>query len=230
MADLEWGLFSGVNQGHNSNPTINHRFVTAIVKGEPNHWAIRSGDAQVGGLSTVFNGPRPKGYHPMKKQGAIILGIGGDNSTSGAGTFYEGVMTSGYPSDATEEAVQANITAAGYAPPGGGNPQPGAQIVGSRSGRCIEVPNGSSTNGTITGVQSGLCVDADGAGTTGGTKSHSLVLQRRHQSTVEPTQVIAQGRQGRPGGRGTVLTVAGPGPYGPGPAQCPRTSGEPVGA
>ncbi|NUR60959.1 MAG: hypothetical protein HOV87_20200, partial [Catenulispora sp.] len=29
-------------------------------------------------------------------------------------TFYEGVMTSGYPSDATENAVQANIVAAGY--------------------------------------------------------------------------------------------------------------------
>ena len=50
----------------------------------------------------------------MKKQGAIILGIGGDNSKGAAGTFYEGVMTSGYPSDATENAVQANIVAAGY--------------------------------------------------------------------------------------------------------------------
>jgi hypothetical protein len=50
----------------------------------------------------------------MKKEGAIILGIGGDNSHGSAGTFYEGVMTSGYPSDATENAVQANIVAAGY--------------------------------------------------------------------------------------------------------------------
>jgi non-reducing end alpha-L-arabinofuranosidase len=191
MADLEWGLFSGVNQGHNSNPTINHRFVTAIVKGEPNHWAIRSGDAQSGGLSTVFNGPRPSGYNPMKKQGAILLGIGGDNSTSGAGTFYEGVMTSGYPSDATEETVQADITAAGYAPPGGGNPQPGAQIVGSQSGRCIEVPMGSSTNGTQVQladcrsvdrqswtytpdkklqVYGNKCLDANGRGTSNGTQ------------------------------------------------------------
>ena len=51
----------------------------------------------------------------MKKQGAIILGIGGDNSDSSAGTFYEGVMTSGYPSAATEASVQANIVSAGYA-------------------------------------------------------------------------------------------------------------------
>ncbi|MEJ2851941.1 MULTISPECIES: alpha-L-arabinofuranosidase B [unclassified Saccharothrix] len=130
MADLEWGLFSGVNPRYNKNPSINHRFVTAIVKGEPNHWAIRSGNAQSGGLTTVFDGPRPAGYHPMKKEGAIVLGIGGDNSTVGAGTFYEGVMTSGYPSNATEEAVQANITAAGYsgASTGTGTLTPGSRV------------------------------------------------------------------------------------------------------
>jgi hypothetical protein len=56
----------------------------------------------------------------MKKQGAIILGSGGDCCKPGgganlsAGTFYEGAMVSGYPSDATEIAVQANIVAAGY--------------------------------------------------------------------------------------------------------------------
>jgi hypothetical protein len=31
-----------------------------------------------------------------------------------AGTFHEGVMASGYPTEATESAVQADITAAGY--------------------------------------------------------------------------------------------------------------------
>lgn len=51
----------------------------------------------------------------MSKEGAIILGIGGDNSVSAQGTWYEGVMTSGYPSDATENSVQANIVAAKYA-------------------------------------------------------------------------------------------------------------------
>ncbi|MFG2059327.1 arabinofuranosidase catalytic domain-containing protein [Micromonospora sp. NPDC048930] len=29
-------------------------------------------------------------------------------------TFYEGAMVAGYPSDATEDAVQANVVAAGY--------------------------------------------------------------------------------------------------------------------
>nr|WP_198045676.1 alpha-L-arabinofuranosidase B [Kitasatospora mediocidica] len=133
MADQENGLFSGVNAGYNANdPTVNNRFLTAAVKGGPNQWAIRSGNAQSGALSTSYSGVRPNvsGYNPMKKQGAIILGIGGDNSNSSAGTFYEGVMTSGYPSDATENAVQANITAAGYADSssGTGSIAPGSRI------------------------------------------------------------------------------------------------------
>ncbi|KAL2018093.1 hypothetical protein VTK56DRAFT_1279 [Thermocarpiscus australiensis] len=117
MADLENGLFSGQGAKQNTNdPTISHRFTTAIVKGEPNQWAIRGADATSGALSTFYSGPRPSnGYNPMKKEGAIILGIGGDNSNSAQGTFYEGAMTSGYPSDATENAVQADIVAARYA-------------------------------------------------------------------------------------------------------------------
>jgi hypothetical protein len=117
MADLENGLFSGVNQHLNSNdPTVTFRYLTAMVEGEPNQWAILGGNAQSGSLSTFYSGVRPNvaGYNPMHKQGAIILGTGGDNSKTAQGTFYEGVMTSGYPSSATENAVQANIVAAGY--------------------------------------------------------------------------------------------------------------------
>lgn len=118
MADLENGLFSGQTLSQNPNDlTINYRFVTAIVKGKPNHWAIRGGDATAGRLSTFYNGGRPTvgGYNPMSKEGAIILGIGGDNSNSAEGTFYEGVMTTGYPTAKTENLVQANIVAARYA-------------------------------------------------------------------------------------------------------------------
>ncbi len=117
MADLENGLFSGVNQHLNSNdPTVNFRYLTAMVEGAQNQWAIRGGNAQSGGVSTFYSGVRPNvsGYNPMHKEGAIILGIGGDNSKGAVGTFYEGVMTSGFPSSATENSVQANITAAGY--------------------------------------------------------------------------------------------------------------------
>ncbi|KAI9650764.1 hypothetical protein NHQ30_000791 [Ciborinia camelliae] len=118
MADLENGLFSGLSAGTNTgDPSISYRFFTAIVKGEPNHWAIRGANAASGSLSTYYSGVRPtaSGYNPMSKEGAIVLGIGGDNSVSAQGTFYEGVMTSGYPSDATESSVQADIVAAKYA-------------------------------------------------------------------------------------------------------------------
>ena len=194
MADLENGLYSGINAGYNANdPTVNYRFTTAIIKGGANQWAIRGGNAQSGGLSTFYSGPRPNvsGYNPMKKQGAIILGIGGDNSKGAAGTFYEGVMTSGYPSDATENSVQANIIAAGYGSSGGsGGGQQNQEIVGTGSGRCVDVPNGSTTNGvqvqlydcwggtmqrwTYTSskqlmVYGNKCLDANGQGTSNGT-------------------------------------------------------------
>jgi hypothetical protein len=190
MADLEWGLFSGVNAGYNNIPSVNHRFVTAMVKGEPNHWAIRGGNAQAGSLSTMFDGARPSGYHPMRKEGAILLGIGGDNSVTGRGTFYEGVLTAGFPSSATENAVQDNITAAGYAPAGSSNPGQNVAIVGGQSGRCLDVPNAATTNGTQVQlwdcagsiqqrwtytagrqlqVYGDKCLDASGNGTANGT-------------------------------------------------------------
>ncbi|KAJ7912657.1 alpha-L-arabinofuranosidase [Mycena leptocephala] len=116
MADLENGLFSGGNRTANpSHPSMTSRFVPAVVKDRPGHWAIRGGNAVSGQLGTFYSGVRPSGgYNPMKKEGAIILGTGGDNSDRGRGTFYEGVITSGYPSDATENKVQANIVAARY--------------------------------------------------------------------------------------------------------------------
>lgn len=117
LADLENGLFGGSNIGNNTNdPSIHHRFVHAVVKGkETNEWSIRGGNAQSGSLGTFFDGKRPNGYYPMKKEGAIILGIGGDNSINGVGTFYEGAMTKGYPTDQTGDNVQANIVGAKYA-------------------------------------------------------------------------------------------------------------------
>ncbi|KAL1311496.1 hypothetical protein AAFC00_001619 [Neodothiora populina] len=117
MADLENGLFSGQSPSlNNGDPSISYRFVTTALKGKANQWALRGANAASGSLSTYYSGVRPDGgYSPMKKEGAIILGIGGDNSNGAQGTFYEGVMTTGYPSDSTESSVQADIVAAKYA-------------------------------------------------------------------------------------------------------------------
>jgi non-reducing end alpha-L-arabinofuranosidase len=122
MADMEAGLFSGYDAKQNvADPTIDAwRFVTAVVNGGGgNRWQLRGGNAQGGGLTTFYSGIRPgsltgSDYFPMHKQGGILLGIGGDNGNGSAGTFYEGVMTAGYPADATTDAVQANIVAARY--------------------------------------------------------------------------------------------------------------------
>ncbi|HJP77334.1 MAG TPA: arabinofuranosidase catalytic domain-containing protein, partial [Pseudonocardiaceae bacterium] len=195
MADLENGLFSGsnVNSQNPGDPTISHRYTTAMIEGGANQWAILGGNAQSGNLSTFYSGPRPPGYNPMHKEGAILLGIGGDNSNGSAGTFYEGVMTSGYPSAATENAVQANIVAAGYGTGGssGGNT---AALHAVGAGKCLDDPNSTTTAGTqqqiwdcngganqtwthtssnqltLTVGGSTLCLDANGQGTAQGTK------------------------------------------------------------
>ena len=122
MSDMEAGLFSGYNAKQNvADPTIDAwRFVTAVVDGGGgNKWDLRGGDAQKGGLTTFYSGFRPgtpgsNNYYPMHKQGAILLGMGGDNGNGSSGTFFEGVMTTGYPTEATTDAVQANIVQARY--------------------------------------------------------------------------------------------------------------------
>jgi hypothetical protein len=97
-----------------SNTTLGSDYVTAVVVGRSGSFALKGSDATSGTLQTMYDGTRPSGYNPMKKQGAIILGIGGDNSNGAAGAFYEGVMTSGAAMNATLDAVQANIVAARY--------------------------------------------------------------------------------------------------------------------
>lgn len=122
MADMEAGLFSGYNAKENvGSPTIDSwRFVSAFVDGGGgNQWDLRGGNAQQGKLTTFYSGVRPgtpgsNAYFPMNKKGGVLLGNGGDNGNGSSGTFYEGVMTTGYPTEATTDAVQANIVAAKY--------------------------------------------------------------------------------------------------------------------
>ncbi len=120
MTDQENNLVGCVTTNGTKNcdlPSITWRFVTAIAKGEPHHWTTLGGDAQTGDLKVMFDGPRVnRSYDPMRKQGAILLGNGGDNSNGSQGTFYEGAMTAAgtFPSDATDQKVQANVVAARY--------------------------------------------------------------------------------------------------------------------
>ncbi|CAK7279448.1 arabinofuranosidase catalytic domain-containing protein [Streptomyces misionensis] len=151
-ADLENGMFhtgSGSNKDPN-NQGVHHPFVSAWEKNNgTSNFTLKYGDATSGGLTTTYSGALPSGYSPMKTDSSLLLGTGGDNSVSGQGEFFEGAVTSGFPSDATENAVQAAVTAAGYGGGATGGGQPGALRNGNAN-RCLDVPGLSRTNGTGT--------------------------------------------------------------------------------
>ncbi|MEV4313674.1 arabinofuranosidase catalytic domain-containing protein [Actinocrispum sp. NPDC049592] len=195
QADLEWGLYPGGSQSWNPNQrALPNKYVTAMLKNNgTSRFAIKGSNAQAGSLATMWDGSLPPGYNPMKKQGAIVLGSGGDCCKPGgganlsAGTFYEGAMVAGYPSDATENAVQANIVAAGYSTGGTG---PSGQIRAVGAGKCLDVANtsagtqsriwdcgggsnqswGRTSSGQLTVAGGSMCLDANGQGTSPGTK------------------------------------------------------------
>ena len=125
MTDQENNLVGCVTPDPNDKycadlPSISWRFVTATADGEPHHWRSMGGNAQGGDLQVMYDGVRiqnPRSsYDPMRKQGAILLGNGGDNSNGSSGTFYEGAMTAPgtFPTVETNQKVQANVVAAGY--------------------------------------------------------------------------------------------------------------------
>jgi hypothetical protein len=127
MADLENGLFPGWENGQDRNISTNtpvlYDFVTALIVGDTadknagkGRFAVYGGDATNGVLKTMYDGIRPEkpGYVPMRKQGSVILAIGGDNSDGDGGRFYEGVMANGAATKETVDALQASIVAAGY--------------------------------------------------------------------------------------------------------------------
>jgi Alpha-L-arabinofuranosidase B, catalytic/Ricin-type beta-trefoil lectin domain-like len=199
QADLENGLFAGANGSDTSNKGNSSAFVTALVKNNgTTTYAIKGGNAQSGGLTTWYSGALPDlgGYAPMHQEGAIVLGTGGDNSKSSIGTFFEGVMTSGYPTDAADSAVQANIVSVGY---GAATSFPVAgtayRLTNSNSGTVLDDVDCETANGTridlwaslgntcqqwkfasagsgyytITSVNSGTVLDSVDCGTANGT-------------------------------------------------------------
>ena len=148
--DLENGVFqgqSGVNTNNHGNPT---EFVTAMSRNNGlNRYSLKGADATNGTAATSMStwydgglptaaqiGPAGQSYSPMRLEGSIVLGAGGDNSNAGTSTFFEGVMTGGFSSDAADNQVQANIAAQHYdgANSGGG---PGSTIT--HAGKCIDV-------------------------------------------------------------------------------------------
>ena len=168
MTDQENNLVGCVNpegadKGCPSLPNITWRFVTGVAKGEPHHWTSMGGDSQHGDLSVMFDGPRVNGtYDPMRKQGAILLGNGGDNSVGSQGTFYEGAMTAGgtFPTNATDGLVHANVIAAKYdvpslilAPASATSTPPGLQTFSPGAAQDATLLFTNITGAAATGVE-----------------------------------------------------------------------------
>lgn len=127
-ADLEQGMYYGggsATKVNNQSKPLPFEFVSLYLRGSTDGFTLKGGDATKGPFTTMYDGPRPDPkiagtcgkhgvYQPMKKQGAIILATGGDFSNSARGKFYEGIMVTGATTDATDEAVKANIAAVNY--------------------------------------------------------------------------------------------------------------------
>ena len=174
MTDQENNLVGCVNPDGSkfctNLPNVDWRFVSAVAKGEAHHWTSLGGDAQAGDLKVMFDGPRVNGtYDPMRKQGAILLGNGGDNSNGSQGTFYEGAMTAAgtFPSDATDQKVQANIVAAKYdvqwlslAPASATAAPPGLQTFSPGSSQETTLTFKNSSVASATGVKLSISVPA----------------------------------------------------------------------
>ena len=161
---MENGLFAGGNGSDPSNKGNSAAFVTAVLKNNgTTTYAIKDANAQSGSLTTEYSGPLPDmgGIRPMHQEGAVILGTGGDNSNGSDGSFFEGVITAGYPSDATDNAVQANIVHGRL--PAGQHRLPENRhpytITNVNSGKMAEPSNCATTNGTgiVLGTLGGTC-------------------------------------------------------------------------
>jgi non-reducing end alpha-L-arabinofuranosidase len=96
---------------NSSNPSLKVPFAFGILKTSSMKYALRVADLQSANLFTAYDGSSPKTW---TNQGGIILGIGSDNSNGSFGTFFEGAITAGRPSDDTDLAVFKNLQAVGY--------------------------------------------------------------------------------------------------------------------
>ena len=192
QADLENGIFQADTNAHSTNGGNSSSFVTAVLKNNgQTTFALKGANSQSGGLTTWWNGALPPGYAPMQQEGSIVLGTGGDNSNRSGGSFFEGVMTAGYPTDAADNSVQANVVAAGYS---GDSAGVGPSTISAPGGKCVDV-SGDDVGGPEAAVQMwdclptaadqhwthnsddslstlGRCLDIDGNGTANDTTVH----------------------------------------------------------
>ncbi len=208
-ADLENGMYH-TNTGSNKDPNnsgVHFPFVSAWEKNNgTSNFTLKYGDATNGGLTRPYSGPLPNGYSPMRVDSSILLGTGGDNSNGGVGEFFEGAVTGGYPSDATEDAVQASITSAGYSLGGGtGFPSGYHRLSVANDGLCLDVYGNTSTAGAAidqwtcngqTNQQFQFLPGTNGYGELQAQNSGQVVAVANSSTTAGTPDIVQQTRNG----------------------------------
>lgn len=110
--DPGWGATADDGLVNPDNPTLAVPFALGFLKTNESDWSLGVADAETAdGIISAYFGGLPV---ELNNRGGIVLGVGGDNGNSSYGTFYEGAVVAGFPSDAAELAVLRNIQAAGY--------------------------------------------------------------------------------------------------------------------
>jgi hypothetical protein len=117
--DPGWGALSQPAPANTANPSLRVRFALGLLKTNDTDYSLRMADvATATNLINAYSGPLPLfpggTLRRMDNQGAVVLGVGGDNSNNSFGTFFEGAIVAGYPSNDVELNIMRNIQAAGY--------------------------------------------------------------------------------------------------------------------
>jgi hypothetical protein len=120
MGDFEGGVWAGGTGASTvmnaSNPSMSGvDFALGILHTPVGKYALRMANMKTASdLTTAYDGAIVSGK-TWGNAGGITLGVGGDNSNNSWGTFYEGALTNGAPSNATDLLIMKNIQAVGYA-------------------------------------------------------------------------------------------------------------------
>ncbi len=205
MTDQENNLVGCVNPTPDDKycpdlPSITWRFVTAMADGEPHHWRSMGGNAQEGNLSVMFDGPRVindrSSYDPMRKQGAILLGNGGDNSNASQGTFYEGAMTAPgtFPTEETNRKIQGNIVAARYdvqrlslTPADATGTPPGLQTFSPQSRQSTTVTFTNTTGSPVNNLTLSISVPRGWESVVSDSDESSMIFP----NTIQPGEKVS---------------------------------------
>ena len=117
MVDMEDGVYSGGegNGGTNANdpafvyPTTNIVGILAKTNGTST-FTLKVGDMEAATtFQTPYSGNLPGGYAPLRLEGGLSLGEGGDGSNNVDGAFFEGIVVAGQESDAADTSIATNL-------------------------------------------------------------------------------------------------------------------------